>query len=156
MNRKYADKLEETDYKLLQDFNSTLKLSELGQTPQYHHTDASGYTTDGREVNIELKKRDFNTDTFNTLYIEAHKCGDLLLDYITEDKIPLYVNFCNDGVILFNLSKLKHRPKTFKTKFYSELYKTMELSTREELDIKDAWVYKLQENNTYKLVHRGK
>lgn len=168
MNTNYALETEKNDYLLLEDFNKVLKLNDLGQTPEKHTTDASGYTTDGRHINIELKSRNqtlsgltvigtsSNTGkqyTASTIYIEAHKAGDLLLDYVVEKKIPLYINFLNGYVVLYNLSQLKHRPTKVAKRIWSELYQGFELAKREELRIEDAWIYK-KENNEYKLVHR--
>lgn len=153
-NTNYALKREEDDYLLLKDFNSFLKLEGLGKCPPKHTTDASGYTTDGRYINIELKQRDISINTFNTLYIEAHKCGDMLLDYVIEKKVPLYINFLKDGyVVVYNLAELKHRPYKVAKRIYSELYQGFELAKREELRLDDAWIYK-KENNEYKIIHK--
>ena len=169
MNQDFANSMEDTDFQLLQDFNKkVLKLEELGRTAHKHYTDASGITTDGRSLNIELKYRVMNYDnlaisasttqgnsyTADTLYIEAHKCGDLLLDYICNKQIPLYINFLSDDtVILYNLTTLKNRPKKVTKKIYSKLYQGFELAEREELKLDDAWIYK-KENNKYKLIHK--
>lgn len=154
MNKEYGSLMEDTDYGELVDFNEVLKLKEIGRCPEKHTTDASGYTNDGRYMNIELKKRNIGINTFSSIFIEAHKACDMLFDYITENKIPLYINFLNDGyVVVFNLSCLKHRPKKVFKKIYSELYEGFELAVRQKLDMKDAWIYK-KENNAYKLVHK--
>lgn len=154
MNIEYGVTNEENDYELLLDFNSVLKLTELGKCPEKYTTDASGYTTDGRYINLELKRRNININTFNSIYIESHKAGDMLLDYVCEKKIPLYINFLNDGhVVVYNLAELKHRPKKVAKRIYSELYEGFELAKREELQLDDAFIYK-KENNVYKLVHK--
>ena len=94
------------------------------------------------------------TYTADTLYIEAHKAGDLFLDYICDEKIPIYINFLNDDiVILYNLSRLKHRPTEVAKRIHSKLYQGFELAKREELSLEDAWIYK-KENNVYKLIKR--
>lgn len=169
MNRDYAFKKEDEDYILLKDFNhDVLKLTELGQTERNESSDATGYTTDGRFINIELKSRDQYLSgssfligavnekpyTADTIYLESHKAGDLLLDYVVDKKIPLYINFMKNGyVILFNLSQLKHRPKKVCKKIYSKLYQGFELAKREELPLKDAWIYQ-RINNKYKLIQK--
>lgn len=164
MNKEFANEKEKKDYQLLEDFNKVLKLIELGRCPEKHTTDASGYTTDGRLINIELKMRNMiltnnmtlsaKTYTADTLYIEAHKAGDMLFDYVIDKQIPLYINFLQDGtVILYNLSTLKHRPKKVAKRIYSELYQAFELAKREELRLEDAWIYK-KENNDYKLIYK--
>lgn len=167
MNQGYALNSETNDYILLEDFNKVLKLIELGRCPDKYTTDASGYTTDGRYLNIELKKRNQTlsgltligtsrndkTYTANTIYIEAHKVGDMLLDYIIEKKIPLYINFLNDDyVVVYNLAELKHRPNKVAKRIWSELYQGFELAKREELRIEDGWIYQ-RINDKYKLIH---
>ena len=154
MNAEYGMTNEINDYELLQDFNKVLKLTELGKCPDKYTTDASGYTTDGRYINIELKSRNIGINTYKTIFIEAHKAGDMLLDYVCEKKIPLYVNFLSDGhVVVYNLAELKHRPNKVAKKIYSKLYEGFELAKREELQMDDAWIYK-KTNNGYKLCYK--
>jgi hypothetical protein len=143
-NTDYAEKQEQTDYQLLVEFNEkALHLKNLTQTPELHHSDATGQTKDGKTINIEIKKRDITINQYPTLYIEAHKLADLYLDYVTKDITPLYVNFLNNNyTILFNLVKLKHRPDKTPKRIYSKLYNSYELSVREELLMEDAWIYK--------------
>ena len=167
-DRGFALKKEENDYFLMEDFNSCLKLKELGRCPDGYHADASGYSQNGNAVNVEIKQRNQTLSNFkiqgktkdgrpytaDTIYIEAHKAGDMLIDYVCECKVPLYINFLNDGwVIVYNLSKLKHRPKTIAKKIWSDLYQGFELAKREELKLEDAFIYK-KENNKYKLIQR--
>lgn len=154
MDKEYVMTSELEDYELLQDFNKVLKLNELGRCPDKYTTDASGYTTDGRYINVELKKRNIDIDTFSTIYIETHKVGDMLLDYVCEKKIPLYINFLSDGhVVVYNLAELKNRPKKVAKRIYSKLYEGFELAKREELRLDDAWIYQ-KNNDGYKLVHK--
>ena len=154
MDKIYSREYEDNDYELLQDFNSVLKLRDLGRCPENDSTDASGYTTDGRYLNIELKRRNIDINRYKTIYIESHKCGDMLLDYVVEKKIPLYVNFLSDGhVVVYNLAELKHRPNKVAKRIYSKLYEGFELAKREELQLDDAWIYQ-KTNNGYKLVHK--
>lgn len=155
MNNEYADINENIDFDKLEDFNKKLKLKMLGRTPQKHHADASGYTQDGRTAIIELKKRNFTLGKYNSIVIESHKLADILLDSICDDKVPLYINFLDDDyVVMFNLLKLKHRPRKHAQRNLSKLYDGYELSVREFLDMRDAWVYKKQDN-TYKLIKKG-
>lgn len=167
MNRDYALKNEEKDYLLMERFNEVLKLRDLGRTESKHHSDATGYTTDGRFINIELKSRHLNllddwtlsganhtekAYTANTLYIESHKMADLLLDYVIDNKIPLYINFVNDDiVIVHNLSLLKQRPKTVTKRISSKLYQGFEMGKRMELPISEAYIYKRIENNWHQI-----
>ena len=169
MNTLFAEKKEAKDYILLEEFNSFLGLKDLGRCPEKHTSDASGITSTCEIANIELKSRnqtltedliisgitkEGRSYTASTIFIEAHKAGDLLLDYICEGKIPLYINFLNDGyVVVYNLSRLRHRPKKIGKKIWSELYQGFELAKREELQLQDAYIYKL-ENNEYKLIQK--
>lgn len=168
MDTNYADKKENDGYTLLSNFNKLLKLNELGRTPQKTTYDASGYTSIGDEVEIEIKIRDFNvlndmtlsgntngkSYTADTIYIESHKIADMLLDYVCDGKIPLYINFMNDGYIyVYNISKLKHRPQKQCKRIYSKLYQGFELGKRQALSLDDAYIYK-NENDTYKLIRR--
>ena len=165
-NEEYSSHFEDKGYALLEDFNNAfLHLQGLGRTPYSHTTDASGYTTDGRYMNIELKIRRQRLDeqsltisadsyTADTIFIETHKVGDMLLDYLTLHQEPLYVNFLEDGiVVVYNLSRLSSRPRKTVKKIYSNLYKAYELAKREELPIKEAYIYK-RCGYAYKLIHK--
>lgn len=155
MNETYAINTEQQDYDKLQDFNKYLNLRELGKRPDKDTTDASGYTEDGHEVNIELKSRNIGINTFKTIYIENHKVADMLLDYTIDKKIPLYINFLNDDyVVVFNLAKLRHRPRKVNKRIWSQLYQAFEMAKREELRLEDAWIYKKQ-NDKYLLIKKG-
>lgn len=155
MNEQYANTSEQQDYEKLQDLNRLLKIRELGKRPDKDATDASGFTADGHEVNIELKSRNIGINTFKTIYIESHKVADMLLDYNIDHKIPLYINFLNDDyVVVFNLAKLRHRPRKVNKRIWSELYQAFEMAKREELRLEDAWIYQKQ-NDKYLLIKKG-
>lgn len=169
MNRKYAMSKEQTGYEKLLDFNQLLKLKNLQQTTEGDYRDATGITTTtSQKVNIENKVRNqtlFYSDgkpyisgqtssnspySADTIYIEAHKAADLLVDWITLDFIPLFVNYLsNNTIVVFNLSRLKHRPKSRHLRIYSSLYQSYEEADRLELSLQDAYIYKKDENNRY-------
>lgn len=118
-----------------------------------------GHTADSRYFNMELKNRqqrlmvDFNNDfvilgnkdgkqyTCNTLYIEPHKVADMLLDYICLGLEPIYINFLDEHIIVFNLAKLKYRPEKEYGEFYSRGYRKKEKGYRELLRLEDATIY---------------
>lgn len=163
-NKEFADRFEEEDFKLLEDFNQVLNLKELGQCPYSHHSDASGITTDGKVISIELKRREQNlldnvtisgkTYTASTLYIETHKVGSMLMDYVYCGITPLYINFLNDGVVVVhNLVKLSKIPNSVCKKIYSNLYQSFELSKRLELPLMDAWIYR-KEADGFKIISK--
>jgi len=157
MDKDYFEQKENENWKLLCDFNEHTHLfDEIGRMPQYYHTDATGRTEtklgEERKFNLELKTRDvtltksgkFMGDKFNenTLYIESHKIADLLLDQVIGYE-GLYVNFLNNNVvIIFNVGKLKVRPKLEKKRIPSKGYQGFEMGFREGLHIKDAAIYK--------------
>ena len=168
MNRKYANEKEQTGYQKLLDFNQLLRLKDLTQTTEGDYRDATGITTNNQKINIENKIRNqtlFYQDgkpyisgltssnspySADTIYIEAHKASDLLMDWITLDYIPLFVNYLRDNiVVVFNLSKLKTRPKSRHLRIYSSLYQSYQEADRLELSLSDAFIYNKAENNRY-------
>ena len=161
MNREYAYSMEDKGYKLLEDFNEKLDIQGLSQTPRnYQVCDASGYTSIGNPINIEYKIRKMRLEgnhlvgdgyTADTIFIEDHKVGLLLLDYTINNRIPLYVNFLDNCIIVYNLSRLKKFPKmTAKQKIGSNLYESFELCKRIELPLEEAYIYYRDNNNQWK------
>lgn len=151
MNNLYAETHENKDYQLLEELNSIFKLKQLGRTPQKHQTDASGYTTNHQYIEIELKRRYINKDTYNTIIIEPYK---LQYAKTKQNTIQLYVNFTNDNcAIVFNLTKIDNPNKT-ELNIPSQLYERTKRSNRYELPIEQAWIYQ-KTNNTYKLIQKG-
>lgn len=150
----------------LKDFNEhVLHIQDLGTTPKKHWTDASGNTADSRYFNMELKNRnqviyvDDNseyiasgtTDKGNTyiadnLYIEQHKVCSMLLDWICLGYEPIYINFLENCIVVYNLSRLKRRPIPEPKKIHSKGYGKMEIGTREGLFLTDATIYDYQYN----------
>lgn len=151
MNNLYAETHENKDYQLLEELNSVFKLQQLGRTPMKHQTDASGYTANHQYIEIELKRRYINKDTYNSIIIEPYK---LQYAKTKQNTIQLYVNFTNDNcAIVFNLSKIDNPNKT-KLNIPSQLYERTKRSNRYELPIEQAWIYQ-KTNNTYKLIQKG-
>lgn len=148
-------KQEADDYKLLQEFNEQVfKLKELGRREgNANPIDASGLTKDNQVVNMELKARNCNINTYDTLMLETHKGYTLLDEYIKHKRIPLYINFMQDGnVAVFNLLKAEGYMKRETT--HSKLYGNGEYQYKQYLPLKSAWIYKKQ-NNKYKLIQKG-
>lgn len=169
MNRKYATDKEQTGFEKLLDFNQLLKLTDLAQTIEGDYRDATGITTTtNQKVNIENKVRNqtlFYNDgkpyisgltssnspySGDSIYIESHKFADLIVDWITLDFIPLFINYLsNNTIVVFNLSKLRQRPKSRHLRIYSSLYQSYEEADRLELSLQDAFIYKKEKNNKY-------
>lgn len=159
MRNENFDVSEQTCWDLLKDFisnsNFNKKIVEFGRTNEKEYVDATGMTTSRTYVNMELKRRYITIDQYPTLDAEGHKLADLFIDYFCLNKIPLYINFLNDGyVVVFNLTKLKHRHPPRKERNWSQGYKNFEMTQTQKLDIKDAWVYKKKEGK-YQLMQTG-
>ena len=121
-----------------------------------YYADASGITSDMRKVIIEVKTREMvmtpdgqmadandQSRTYGSVMIEGHKMTDLILDSIS-GYLPLYINFLADGsVIIFNMSNLKTRPITSKTRIYSKAAAKFDISARYLLDMSDAIITKI-------------
>ena len=155
MAETFVNRMENEDFKRFQDFNEYLQLKNIGRCPEKYHADASGITKDGKVCLVELKARkqlydngiisgctlSGNSYTADTIYIESHKYADLMLDYVCLKKEPLFVNLLENAVIIFNLRKLKQRPKKAHKRIFSRLYQSFEIADREELSLKDAFIY---------------
>ena len=150
---------EQTCWELLQDFiecsNFKIHIKKYGRTEECDYVDATGLTTSNQFLNMELKRRYQTLGKYDTLYAEGHKIADLYVDYFCDNKIPLYINFLNDNyVVIFNLIKLKRRHKAVKGRNWSQGYNAFEMTQSQRLDLKDAFIYK-KENNKYKLIQKG-
>lgn len=169
-NKQWAYSMEDNGYAMLEEFNADVFGVELDRCPADHTCDASGVTSIGEYVNFEIKIRkmkllddnlsissttnDGRSYKCNDLYLESHKCGDLLLDYVCDGIEPIYINFLEDNtVVVYNVRKLNSRPKKVCKKIYSKLYDTMELSKRETLPLSDAWIYR-KIKGKYKLIRK--
>lgn len=155
MDKKFVLNCENEDFKRFQDFNKYIQLKNIGRCPEKFYADASGVTKDGKVCLVELKARkqvytngyisgctlSGNSYTADTIYIESHKYADLMLDYVCLKKEPLFVNLLENAVIIFNLRKLKQRPKKAHKRIFSRLYQSFDIADREELSLKDAFIY---------------
>ena len=159
-NNLFFDKNEEIDYEKLIELNNHLGwFNEIGKFGiKNHYADASAKTADDRVVNIELKNRNMVLSddmlvlsgmsssnrpyTADNVYIEDHKVSDLMLDYIANGMIPLYINFLADGnVLVFNLSKLTKRPvRNVNLKIKTKGYDSIEFGNRQGLLLEDAFI----------------
>lgn len=171
MDINYFKESEENCWRLLNDFNNATKVfNEIDRTAEKSCIDVTGTSInrlgEKRKYGIELKNRNLNlmddgrisgcTDNGkifhdDTLFIETHKVGSMLLNSI-DGYEPLYINFLKDGhIIIFNLNKLSKRPKQSKNlNIKSRGYAKFEIAKREGLYLVDAAIY----NKEYKLVKR--
>ena len=164
MSNRYAADKEQDDFNKLTAFNKKLKLKNLKQTDVGHYCDATG-EYNNKQINIELKSRNQNLIrnnnklqikgvekdyVDNTLFIESHKIADMLVDYIINKSVPLYINFLNNCTIVFNLSKLTHKPIKKHIRAFSKWKESFEIQDRLALYLYDAYIY--DDNN--KLIYK--
>lgn len=165
MNKDYFKFKEDEDFKKLEDFNSLLKLTELGTAPQKHYYDASGYTSNNptqekKLITIEIKQRNqtiiIDNNEFKisgqtidgksyidtTSMINSEKIALLLANSYTDNSTPLIVNFLNDDyIVVYNLKKLTI-PLTYKEhSTYSRGYERQQQNIKLGLSLKDAFIY---------------
>lgn len=167
---KYFEENEANDFKQLLAFNDQTNLFKvLEQTKKKHYYDVSGLTRDGREVIIELKRRNLNVilnedeklvisgKTANgkeffddNLLLSNHKGMDMLFDAIVYRQVPLYITFTNNCVLVHDLLHLKNRPKRYASlKSYSGGYDKFEYDSKQGLFLEDAIVYKITPEGKY-------
>ena len=127
---------------MLYEFNYQTKLFDsITPTKEKSQIDATAKHKD-REFAVEIKHRLIPVDKYKTIMIEDYKYLELMLEYQFYGKEPLYINFLNDVVVIFNLNKLKHKPKLRVMNIKSEGYDTMQCQERRYmLDINDAVIY---------------
>lgn len=108
MNLNYFNDNENTDFKLLEEFNEkTRYFNDIERCREKNVIDA--IATRGENIfNIELKMRYVDINKYNSIFIEPNKVAVLLLEYQLYGKIPLYINFFQDinCVAIWNLSKI--------------------------------------------------
>lgn len=76
------------------------------------------YDKKGRMCAIELKTRDADINTYDTLFIEDKKWNQFKMEYEEKGFIPIYINFMRDGnhVFLINLEQYFTGKKHIDTK----------------------------------------
>lgn len=149
-------KQEAYDFKLLQKLNEDVfhlnNLERRESNTDKDPIDASGMTEDGRTINIEIKYRN---SIYPRMMCETHKAFSLLDEWAYHERVPLYVNFVNNGkdVYVWNLlhipPNMKHISREEKTK--SKLYGDKESGYKLYFSLKAAKHYALNENNQYEL-----
>lgn len=98
-------------------------------------------TASTRTFNIELKYRKIPHNKYATILIESDKYANAMNDYLFDGREQLYINFFNDGyMLIWNLNKLRHKPKYSPWRLNSERYGQV-CEGRFELMIEDAAIY---------------
>lgn len=143
MNKEYFNQSEQNDLQLLYEFNYEHKLFDsiipASAKCQY---DAIA-THKNRKFAVELKKRYITLSKYKTIMIEDYKYLELMLEAKYNNLEPLYINFLYDAVVVFNLDKLKNKPRFTEHTIKSEGYETLQAKERRyHLPIEEGVVYK--------------
>ena len=106
---KYPNKQETSDALYLQIFNTHKKffkhIPTERETEEYSTIDRQLTDRNDRIINVELKTRFCDINTYDGIFIEDKKWEALKLDYQQNNIIPLYINFFYDyrNVLIFDL-----------------------------------------------------
>lgn len=142
--KEWYEGYEEKDYNLLTAATSGVLFSFI-ERGEPMGVDAYA-TASTRTFDIELKYRNIKHNQYNTILIESDKYANALNNFIFDQKEQLYINFFEDGyMMIFNLLKLKHKPKYSPWRLKSENYGQV-VEGRFELSVKDAILYKINSN----------
>lgn len=154
MNKTYFQTNETNDLQLLYELNEHEHwFDSIHPTKEKSQIDAIAKHKN-RRFGIELKRRYVQLKTYKTIMIEPYKYLELIFEYVFNGLEPLYINFLHDAVVIFNLNKIKHKPKFTVHNIKSQGYEVMQCSERRyHLDLRDAVIYK-KENNEYKLIQQ--
>ena len=81
------------------------EIPQTRETEQYSTIDRQLTDRNNRIINVELKTRFCNINTFDGILIEDKKWDALKFDYINKNIIPLYINFFYDyrNILIFDL-----------------------------------------------------
>lgn len=143
MNKEYFNQSEQNDLQLLYEFNYEHKLfTSIIPTSAKCQYDAIA-THKNRKFAVELKKRYIPSNKYKTIMIEDYKYLELMLEAKYNNLEPLYINFLYDAVVIFNLNKLKTKPRFTEHTIKSEGYETLQAKERRyHLPIEDGIIYK--------------
>jgi hypothetical protein len=139
----YFETNERQDLQLLYEFNYANKLfTWVMPTEPKSQIDAIAMKNN-RNFAIEIKHRLIPVSKYKSIMIEDYKYCELLQEYQFNGREPLYINFLHDAVVIFNLSKLKQKPKLRIMNIKSEGYDKVQYQERRYmLNLSDAVIYK--------------
>lgn len=158
MNDFDVKKQEANDFKLLEKLNEDVfHLNDLERRDNVEKDpiDASGLTQDGRTINIEIKARN---KAYPTMMCETHKAYSLLDEWTTYKRVPLYVNFTNDGkeAYVWNLLTIPPNMKYIKReRTFSRNYGDFESGYKVYFDIKASKHYAINNQGKYERIKKG-
>ena len=155
-NDEYFDNQEARCVRRLQEFNNALNwFDTITPNALYSHIDCTATDISGRTVHIEMKERTGSLSKFveyGDIMIEPKKLQAFTAigesgHVLNEQR--LYINFVDDGVIIFNLDRLRNITFYPNHRHYNKGRNTWEYEDRFGLKIQEALLYK-KERGTYK------
>lgn len=144
MNKEYFNQSEANDLQLLYEFNYEHNLF-TSITPASAKCQYDAVAIRGkRKFAVELKRRYITLSKYKTIMIESYKYLELMLEAKYNNLEPLYVCFLYDAVVIFNLNKLKDKPKfRIHNSIQSKGYEVNQLQERRYMiPIEEGVVYK--------------
>ena len=164
----YFNIKEDEDSNLLVNFNEDQRwFNGLTGNPQYSEVDYKADDIKGRRVHLELKQRNGTISKFinqyKTVLIEPSKVAafsKIMESGYTNGEKVLYVNFVDDGVILFDIDKIpyyvnypNHHQRNF-GKGEKNKNKLHEHETRLGIPMSCAIIFKKNDDNHYtRVIH---
>lgn len=113
-NPTYHEENEAQDDELFEEFvNDTHYFKSYKRNEQYSALDYSATDVKGRGCSIELKRRNNKMNDFPTVFIENEKGWLMYNRWLQFGYIPLYLVFYEDGMLMFDLRKIKHPDTEF-------------------------------------------
>ena len=143
MKKEFFDTNEQNDLQLLYEFNYNTRLFDKIIPTKYSAQIDATATKGGRQFAIEVKHRQIPIERYKSIMIEDYKYLELMMEQQFNNLEPIYINFCNDGVVIYNLNKLSAKPKLRVMDIKSEGYDAVQHQERRYmLPLTDAVVYK--------------
>ena len=158
---EFFNLMEDYNFLVLNEFNNKNNVFDsLSRLEEYSPADASGITNN-KKILIETKARTGNTKSFKDFIIESKKVAYLLLKWLTEGFIPLYINFLDienadmpNKIAIWRLDKLSKWKYIPLSKTWTNGYKKQEVRERFLLSLDDATIYVKEDpwGSYYKIV----
>lgn len=145
-NAKYHEENEELDDELFQQFVSDTKIfTDYKRNEKYSSIDYSATDIKGRRCAVELKRRFNKMYDFPTVFLENEKGWLMYNRWLQFGLIPLYLVFYDDGMLMFDLRKIKHPETEFvyrKVTIINKGYNEYQQVYRIELPLSIAIVFR--------------
>ena len=129
----------------------TMIFNKATRAKTFSHVDYICEDIKGRTCYVELKRRNFSSTAHDAIFIEPEKFFTLVNRASQWDGIPLYLNFMEDGVLMFDLRKFNPvEVELARTRIRNNGYHGVEQDVwRMKLPTKDAIMYKRFDNGDY-------